>query len=83
MQYRRVSYVDGNIASEYVVLEDDGAAFRAWFLFDKDGTVEHQLVDNLRLGRTVDELSRMADALQRHERHGESGANERQTHHNQ
>ena len=46
-------------------------AFRALFIIDKDGIVQHQLVNNLPLGRNVDEAIRMVDALHHHEEHGE------------
>ncbi len=46
-------------------------AFRALFIIDKNGIVQHQLVNNLPLGRNVDEVIRMVDALQHHEEHGE------------
>jgi peroxiredoxin (alkyl hydroperoxide reductase subunit C) len=46
-------------------------AFRALFLIDKDGIVRHQLVNDLPLGRNVDEALRMVDALQYFEENGE------------
>jgi peroxiredoxin (alkyl hydroperoxide reductase subunit C) len=49
----------------------DGVAFRGTFLIDKDGIVRHQVVNDLPLGRDVDELLRVVDALQFHEKHGE------------
>ena len=49
----------------------DGVALRASFLIDKDGVVQHQVVNNLPLGREVDELLRVVDALQFTEQHGE------------
>ncbi|HKJ95307.1 MAG TPA: peroxiredoxin [Gammaproteobacteria bacterium] len=49
----------------------DGVALRASFLIDKDGVVQHQVVNNLPLGRSVDEMLRMVDALQFTEEHGE------------
>ena len=48
-----------------------GVAMRASFLIDKDGIVQHQVVNNLPLGRNVDEMLRVVDALQFHEQHGE------------
>ena len=49
----------------------EGVAFRGSFLIDKDGVVRHQVVNDLPLGRDVDEMLRMVDALQFHEQHGE------------
>jgi peroxiredoxin (alkyl hydroperoxide reductase subunit C) len=48
-----------------------GIALRASFLIDKDGVVQHQVVNNLPLGRNVDEMVRMVEALQFTEQHGE------------
>ena len=50
---------------------DAGVALRASFLIDRDGTIQHQVVNNLPLGRNVDEMLRMVDALQFTEQHGE------------
>jgi peroxiredoxin (alkyl hydroperoxide reductase subunit C) len=49
----------------------EGVALRASFLIDRDGTVQHQVVNNLPLGRNVDEMLRVLDALQFHEKYGE------------
>ena len=46
-------------------------ALRASFLIDKNGVVRHQIVNDLPLGRNIDEMLRMVDALQFHEEHGE------------
>jgi len=48
-----------------------GVAFRGTFLIDLNGQVRHQVVNDLPLGRDIDELLRMVDALQFHEEHGE------------
>lgn len=48
-----------------------GVAFRGSFLIDKTGNVRHQVVNDLPLGRNIDEMLRMIDALQFHEEHGE------------
>ncbi len=49
----------------------DAAAYRGLFLIDKDGIVRHQLVNDMPLGRNVDEAIRMVDALQHFEEKGE------------
>ncbi len=54
-----------------VEFADAGVAFRGSFLIDKEGTVMHQVVNHLPLGRNIDEMLRMIDALQFHEEHGE------------
>ena len=46
-------------------------AYRGTFLIDRNGMVRHQVVNDLPLGRDMDELLRMIDALQFHEEHGE------------
>ncbi|OQY02197.1 MAG: alkyl hydroperoxide reductase [Bacteroidetes bacterium 4572_117] len=46
-------------------------AFRGLFLIDKDGVVQHQVVNNMPLGRSIDETLRMIDALQFFENNGE------------
>lgn len=46
-------------------------AFRGSFLIDRTGVVRHQVVNDLPLGRDIDEMLRMVDALQFHEEHGE------------
>lgn len=54
-----------------VLLEDKGIALRGLFLIDRDGLVRHMLVNDLPLGRSVDEAIRMVDALQFFEENGE------------
>jgi len=54
-----------------VEFEQAGVAFRGSFLIDKDGKVRHQVVNDLPLGRNVDEMLRMVDALQFTEKYGE------------
>lgn len=50
---------------------DEGVALRGSFLIDKMGIVRHQVVNDFSLGRNIDEMLRMVDALQFHEEHGE------------
>ena len=60
------------ICKAYDVETPDGAvAFRGSFLIDTAGMVRHQVVNDLPLGRNVDEMLRMVDALQFTEEHGE------------
>ena len=54
-----------------VEFETAGVAFRGSFLIDKTGVVRHQVVNDLPLGRNIDEMLRMVDALQFTEKHGE------------
>lgn len=71
VNYPLVSDIHRTIARDYDVLSDDGVAFRGLFLIDKQGIVRHQLVNDLPLGRNVDEAIRLVDALQHNEKHGE------------
>ena len=50
---------------------DDGVAFRGAFIIDKAGDVRSQLVNDLPLGRNIDELIRLVEALQFTDEHGE------------
>ena len=58
-------------ARDYDVLLNDSIALRGLFLIDKKGVVRHQVVNDLPLGRNVDEAIRTLDALQFTEEHGE------------
>jgi peroxiredoxin (alkyl hydroperoxide reductase subunit C) len=71
IQYPLVADITKNIARDYGVLIDDAIALRGLFLIDKAGVVQHALVNNLPLGRNVDEAIRLLDALQFTEEHGE------------
>ncbi len=66
-----VADIKHEITRAYGVEHPDGVALRASFLIDRDGVVQHQVVNNLPLGREVDEMLRMVDALQYVEKHGE------------
>jgi peroxiredoxin (alkyl hydroperoxide reductase subunit C) len=54
-----------------VVFEGTPVAYRGLFLIDKQGIIRHSLINDLPLGRSVDEALRMVDALQFHETYGE------------
>jgi peroxiredoxin (alkyl hydroperoxide reductase subunit C) len=70
--YPIISDIHKSIARDYDVLkEDDGIAFRGLFLIDRQGVIRHQVVNDLPLGRSVDEALRMVDALIFYEKHGE------------
>jgi len=66
-----VSDLDKQISRAYDVLHDEAVALRGLFLIDKDGIVRHQVINDLPLGRNVDEALRMVDALQFAEQYGE------------
>jgi peroxiredoxin 2/4 len=70
--YPLVADIKHEICKAYdVELEGAGVALRGSFLIDKNGVVRHQVVNDLPLGRDIDEMLRMVDALQFHEVHGE------------
>ena len=72
VQYPLVADVKHEICKAYdVELEEAGVALRGSFLIDKTGLVRHQVVNDLPLGRNIDEMLRMVDALQFHEEYGE------------
>lgn len=72
ISYPLVSDLNKSIAKSFGVLkEEDGIAYRGLFLMDKAGVIRHQVVNDLPLGRSVDEALRMVDALIFHEEHGE------------
>ncbi|WP_431024463.1 peroxiredoxin [Halomonas sp. H5] len=67
-----VADVKHDIAQAYGIEHPEaGVALRASFLIDEDGVVQHQVVNNLPLGRNVDEMVRMVKALKHHQTHGE------------
>lgn len=69
--YPLVADIKHDICRAYDVEAGAGVAYRGSFLIDKAGTVRHQVVNDLPLGRNVDEMLRMVDALQFTEEHGE------------
>jgi peroxiredoxin (alkyl hydroperoxide reductase subunit C) len=69
--YPMVADIKHEIAKAYDVEADGGVAYRGSFLIDKAGIVRHQIVNDLPLGRDIDEMLRMVDALQFFEEHGE------------
>jgi peroxiredoxin (alkyl hydroperoxide reductase subunit C) len=71
IKYPLIADLGKKIATAYDVLTEGGVAYRGLFLIDKTGTVRHQVVNDLPLGRNVDEALRMVDALQFFEKNGE------------
>ncbi|KZE32770.1 peroxiredoxin (alkyl hydroperoxide reductase subunit C) [Crenobacter luteus] len=69
--YTLVADIQHELCKAYDVEADGGVAFRGSFLIDKSGVVQHQVVNNLPLGRNIDEMIRMVDALQFFEENGE------------
>lgn len=71
LTYPMVADVTKEIAQAYDVLLPGGMALRGSFLIDKDGTVRHAVINDLPLGRNVDEMLRMVDAMLYTNEHGE------------
>jgi len=66
-----VADTDHSIMANYGIKHPASIALRGSFLIDKEGVVRHQVVNDLPLGREVDEMLRLVDALQFHEEHGD------------
>ncbi|RME37302.1 MAG: peroxiredoxin [Planctomycetota bacterium] len=72
INYPMIADVTHNLARSYnVLIEEKGVALRGLFLIDREGVLRHMLVNDLPLGRSVDEALRMVDALQYFEKNGE------------
>ena len=71
IKYPLVSDLDKSISRNFGVLLEGGVALRGLFLIDRQGIVRHALVNDLPLGRSVDECLRVLDALQFHDEHGD------------
>jgi len=72
VKYAMVADIKREVQKAYGIEHpDEGVALRGSFLIDKAGIVRHQVVNDLPLGRNIDEMLRMVDALQFHEEHGE------------
>lgn len=70
--YPLLSDLDKSISRHFQVLDEaQGIAYRGLFLIDKNGVIRHMLVNDLPLGRNVDEALRLIDALSTHEQCGE------------
>jgi peroxiredoxin (alkyl hydroperoxide reductase subunit C) len=69
--YTMAADVNHDICRSYDVETADGVAFRGAFIIDKAGDVRSQLVNDLPLGRNIDELIRLVEALQFTDEHGE------------
>ncbi|GAA3577437.1 MULTISPECIES: peroxiredoxin [Marinobacter] len=71
VKYTMAADMNHDISKAYDVESEGGMAFRGAFLIDKNGIVRSQIINDLPLGRNIDELVRLVDALQFHEEHGE------------
>jgi peroxiredoxin (alkyl hydroperoxide reductase subunit C) len=72
VEYPLVSDLNKNISRDYgVLIHNEGIAYRGLFLIDRNGIVRHQVVNDLPIGRSVEETLRTLDALLFFEQHGE------------
>lgn len=71
VQFPLVADLTKQIARDYDVLVDEAVALRGTFLIDQEGVVRHQVVNDLPLGRNIDEAIRMVDTLEFFQAHGE------------
>lgn len=71
IEYPLVADLTKSIARDYDVLVGEAVALRGTFLIDQEGVVRHQVVNDLPLGRSIEEALRMVDALIFHQSHGE------------
>lgn len=71
IKFPLISDIAKSISTDYGVLLPDGVSLRGLFLVDREGVVRHELVNDLPLGRNVDEALRVIDALQFYEEHGD------------
>ena len=71
VKFPMVADLKRTIARDYGILHDESVALRGTFLIDQEGIVRHQVVNDLPLGRNIDEAVRMVDALQFFEQNGE------------
>jgi peroxiredoxin (alkyl hydroperoxide reductase subunit C) len=71
LKYPLLSDMTKSLAADYSVLADDGVALRGLFVIDPDGVVQHATINNLSIGRSVDETLRVLQAAQFAAEHGD------------
>lgn len=71
VKFPMVADITKQISRDYDVLFGDSVALRGSFLIDKDGTVRHAVINDLPLGRNIDEMIRMVDTMLFTNEHGE------------
>ena len=71
IQYPLVADITKNIARDYDVLFNESIAFRGTFIIDENWVVRHQIVNDLPLGRSIEEALRIVDAIEHHSLYGE------------
>jgi alkyl hydroperoxide reductase subunit AhpC len=71
VNYPLLSDINKKVAADYGVLLPDGIALRGLFIINKDGILKHSTINHLDLGRNVEEVVRLLDAVDFSEQHGE------------
>ena len=71
VQFPMLSDIERKLSNELGILAPGGVTYRASYLIDQNGVVRHMVINDLPLGRSVEEMLRMVDALDFHEKHGE------------
>jgi peroxiredoxin (alkyl hydroperoxide reductase subunit C) len=71
IKYPLVADITKQISKDYGILFNEAVALRGLFLIDKEGIVRHSVINDLPIGRSIDEALRVVDALQFVEEHGE------------
>ncbi len=71
IQFPLVSDLTKQISRDYGILLNESVALRGLFLIDREGIIRHEVINDLPLGRNVDEALRVVDALQFVEAHGD------------
>lgn len=71
VDYPMLSDIKRELSTQLGILTPGAVTYRASYLIDAEGTVRHMVINDLPLGRSVEEMLRMVDALQFHQEHGE------------
>jgi peroxiredoxin 2/4 len=71
LEFPLLADINKQMARDYQVLSSEGVALRGLFIIDPDGVVQHATVNNLPVGRSVDEILRLLQAFQHVREHGE------------
>jgi peroxiredoxin (alkyl hydroperoxide reductase subunit C) len=71
VRFPMISDINKKLASAFQVLNGGGVALRATIITDKNGIIRHYSVNDLPIGRNIDEIIRVIDAIEHHAKHGE------------
>lgn len=71
VHFPMVSDIERKWADQLGIVAPGGVTYRASYLLDEEGTIRHMVINDLPLGRSTNEMLRMVDALNFHEKHGE------------